>query len=250
MSYYAGQQFRAGIGLSTMWPALDWETYSEAGYVWNAAAQKWESPRGCGPQTRGLKAVGTFNYVNHPTFEPLSLAYDLLDGRGTRHWVPILTDFGLADEPHELIAHVAAGGILSAWNVYFERCVWSWCVRKWGWPVWHVENSRCDMAKAQVSAYPAALENAGALLLPEHLRKDKAGHALVRKLTVPKNPSAPPRLKASATLPLFPPETPEFAEALACDPATPEQIAVIARMERDDRARRIGEAVLDAIDGA
>jgi hypothetical protein len=36
---------------------------------------------------------------------------------------------------------------------------------------------------------PASLENIGEILLPEHMRKDKAGHALVRKLTVPKNPS-------------------------------------------------------------
>lgn len=187
----AGQQFRAGFGLSTVHPSLDWETYSEAGYVWNEAAQKWESPRGCGPQTRGLKAVGTYNYVMHPTFRALSLAYDLLDGRGVRHWVPVYTEyFGLADEPHELIAHVAAKRILAAWNVGFEMDVWNLhFVRLFGWPEWDVEYARCDMAKAQVSAYPAALENAGALLLPEHLRKDKAGTALVRKLTVPKNPS-------------------------------------------------------------
>jgi hypothetical protein len=189
MMYYAGQQFRAGVGLSTMHPSLDWETFSCAGYVWNEAAQKWESPRGCGPSVRGLKAVGVFNYTNHPTFEPLSLAYDLLDGRGMRHWVPRYCDVGLADEPHDLIAHVAGGKILAAFNVAFERAVWTWCVRKWGWPVWHVENSRCDMAKGQVSAYPASLENIGEILLPEHMRKDKAGHALVRKLTVPKNPS-------------------------------------------------------------
>src|SRR5262245_63277284 len=86
--FYDGQQFAAGCGLATMHPALDWETYSEAGYVWDEAAQKWASPRGCGAQTRGLKAVGTFNYVWHQTFEPLSLAYDLLDGRDVRHWVP------------------------------------------------------------------------------------------------------------------------------------------------------------------
>jgi DNA polymerase len=187
--YYAGQQFRAGVGLSTMHPSLDWETYSEAGLVWNADEQKWQPPRGCQGQTRGLRAVGTFNYVWHPTFEPLSLAYDLLDGRGMRHWVPVMTDVGLASEPHDLLAHVAAGGILAAFNVYFERTVWSWCVARWGWPVWHLENSRCDMAKSQVAAYPPSLEAVGDLLLPEHLRKDKAGHALVRKLTMPKNPS-------------------------------------------------------------
>jgi hypothetical protein len=203
--YLAGQQFRAGIGLSTMYASLDWETYSEAGYVWNEAAQKWESPRGCGPSVRGLKAVGSFNYTHHPTFEPLSLAYDLLDERGVRHWKPH-PDHDvdpLLYGPQDLIAYVAAGKILAAWNVAFERQVWAWCVRKWGWPVWLVENSRCDMAKAQVSAYPAALENAGQILLPEHLRKDKAGTALVRKLTVPKNPSKFRGVSKVTGLPLY-----------------------------------------------
>lgn len=188
--FHAGQQFRAGIGLSTMHPSLDWETYSEAGYVWNPDTQKWESPRGCGAQTRGLKAVGVFNYVNHPTFEVLSLAYDLLDGKGVRHWVPRPCEFGLADEPHDLIGHVARGGTLAAWNIGFDWTVWEYhCRARWGWPAWPIENARCNMAKAMVNAYPAALEDAGAILLPPHLQKDKAGHALVRKLTVPKNPS-------------------------------------------------------------
>ncbi len=175
-----------------MYPSWDAETYSEAGYEWNANLQKWESPRGCGPSVRGLKAVGAYNYVRHPTFRVLSLAYDLLDGLGMRHWVPTYTEVGLSDEPHDLIAHVGAGGILAAWNVSFELMIWAeHFVRLYGWPEWFVENARCDMAKAQVSAYPAALDNAGEILLPEHLRKDKAGGALVRKLTVPKNPSKP-----------------------------------------------------------
>lgn len=187
--YTYGQQFAAGHGLATMYPSLDFETYSEAGLVWSEADQKWRSPRGCGAQTRGLKAVGTFNYVWHPTFEPNSLAYDLLDGRGVRHWVPRRTEFGLADEPHDLLAHVARGGILAAFNVYFELTVWSWCVARWGWPEWKVENSRCVQAKCAVSAYPQALENVGAVLLPPHMQKDKAGGALIRKLTMPQNPS-------------------------------------------------------------
>ena len=183
-----GDQFRAAHGITTAYASWDVETYSEAGLVWNGA--KWESPRGCGAQTRGLKAVGVYNYVTHPTFELLSVAYDLLDGAGMRHWVPRWCEFGLVDEPHDLVAHVAAGRILAAWNVGFEWSVWNlYCVPKFGWPPLAIEQCRCDMAKAQVMAYPAALENAGAILLPAHLQKDKAGGALIRKLTVPQNPS-------------------------------------------------------------
>jgi hypothetical protein len=245
--YFAGQQFAAGFGLSTMHPSLDWETYSEAGYVWNATEQKWQSPRGCGTQTRGLKAVGVYNYVMHPTFRALSLAYDLLDGGGMRHWVPVYTEFGLADEPHDIIAHVAARRTLAAWNVGFEMTVWNLhFVRLYGWPYWDVEYARCDMAKAQVSAYPAALDNAGELLLPEHLRKDKAGAALVRKLTVPKNPSKARAKPAAAQASLFYPHAyclPEH-ECAVCFPFQTEHFA---EARRNEKALRIGEAVLDAI---
>lgn len=193
--YSYGQQFRAAFGLSTVWPGLDWETYSEAGMVYDEAGRTWRSPRGCGPQMRGLKAVGVFNYVWHPTFEPLSLAYDLLDGRGVRWWRPIKCDVGLADEPHDLLAHVAAGRNLAAFNVGFELTVWEWCVVNWGWPVLHLEQIYCTMAKGQVSAYPPSLAEVGYVLLPSHLQKDAAGEALVKKLTMPKKPSALPRAK-------------------------------------------------------
>jgi hypothetical protein len=188
--FYNGQQFAVGPRLSTMHPSWDVETYSEAGYVWNEADQKWRSPRGCGPSVRGLKAVGTFNYVTHPTFEFLSVAYDLLDGRGVRWWRPVFTEFGLADEPHDLVAHVRDGKILSAFNADFELDCWNlYAVPKYGWPIWHIGNARCDMAKAKAWALPGSLENVGEVLNIAE-KKDKAGTALVRKLTVPKNPSA------------------------------------------------------------
>lgn len=193
--YTYGQQFRAGFGLATVWPGLDWETYSEAGMVYDPVLRKWAHPRGYSGQNKGLRAVGVFNYVWHPTFEPLSLAYDLLDGRGVRHWVPVKCDVGLASEPHDLLAHVDAGRNLAAFNVNFELTVWEWCVVNWGWPVLRLEQMFCTMAKAMVHANPPSLEANGEILLPPHLRKDAAGEALVKKLTMPKKPSALPRPK-------------------------------------------------------
>lgn len=222
--FHAGQQFAAGCGLSTMYPSLDWETYSEAGFVWDAATQTWKHPRGCRGDTRGLKAVGTFNYVTHPTFEPLSLAYDLLDDRGMRHWVPLMTEFGLADEPHDLIAHVAAGRILAAFAVSFEIAVWNlYCVPKYGWPMWDVANARCDADKARVSAYPPGLENVGDVLNIAE-KKDKVGSYLIKLLTVPKDPG---KAKRARPKPKAPPERSRHLDPLP--EMTPEQIDAFDR---------------------
>jgi hypothetical protein len=186
--YVNGQQFRAGVGITTMHPTFDWETYSEAGYQWNYVTQKWESLPGLGPQNRGIGAVGAYNYITHPTFEVLSLAYDLLDGRGMRHWVPHMTEFGLADEPHDLIQYAAAGGILEAFNVGFELYVWNlYCAPRWGWKPLLIEQVRCCMAKARAHALPGSLADVGYVLDLVN-KKDPMGDYLIKKLTVPKNP--------------------------------------------------------------
>jgi hypothetical protein len=186
--YRNGQQFRAGIGITTMHPTLDWETYSEAGYVWNPAKQKWESLPGLSSQNRGLKAVGAYNYITHPTFEPLSLSYNLLDGRGEILWIPRMTEFGLADEPHDLIAYIRDGGIVEAFNVGFEAQVWNlYCVPRWGWPPLPQEQERCCMAKARANALPGGLGDVCDVLDLVN-KKDPTGDKLIRKLTVPKNP--------------------------------------------------------------
>lgn len=186
--YFNGQQFRAGLGITTMHPTFDWETYSEAGFVWNYVTQKWEPLPGLGAQNKGLPAVGAYNYITHPTFEILSLAYDLLDGRGMRHWVPRMTEFGLADEPHDLIQYAAAGGILEAFNVNFETWVWNlYCAPRWGWKPLQLEQLRCCMAKARANAYPGSLGDVGRVLNLVN-QKDPMGDYLIKKLTVPKNP--------------------------------------------------------------
>lgn len=147
----AGTQFAAGIGLATVLPDFDFETYSEAGLVWNSLLQKWDSPPGLADQNRGLKAVGARNYVEHHTFEVLSLAWNLKDGRGVQWWRPnpdIGYKFypkyvlGVRDgmHPYTLLEHVAAGGMLEAHNVNFEWIVWNvHCTPVLGWPPFHCD---------------------------------------------------------------------------------------------------------------
>jgi|SRR5579859_550313 len=216
-------------GWSTLLPSCDFETYSEAGFAWEDVpgyhkwvkrknlefpVPAWVEPTrrltslpGIADTNRGLPVVGVRNYVRHPSFEVLSLAYDMLDGRGPQHWVPHWTTGKWPEQvitgcyntmpnahPWALLDYVANGGLLGGWNVVgFEYEVWNgYCVPTWGWPELKLEQCRDTQAKAAVSGYPRALKNAGKVIfLPSeaHLQKDPAGDALIRKLTVPRNPT-------------------------------------------------------------
>lgn len=207
----AGTQYVAGIGLATVLPDKDWETYSEAGYAWHPHLKKWGSLPGLAEQNRGLTAVGARNYIEHPSFRLLSLAWNLKDGKGERWWRPDphlieLPRYGPHSDdcpliyggscecptqyhPWELIDHVEHDRLIEAWNVPFEWQVWNfYCVPKLGWPELKQEQCRDAMAKARASAYPGKLKHAGpALNLSE--RKSPEGERLIKKLTVPKNPT-------------------------------------------------------------
>lgn len=243
----AGDRVLAGAGFATILPEIDFETYSEAGFVWVEipgyeklvpglwrpfkgtrrkpapviydATGYWEwtperrivvsptkelaSLEGLPNTKRGLPAVGVYNYVRHPTFEILNLTYNLKDGYGPRFWRP-----GLPVEIlRPLFDWVREGqlaclfpenpqcvGLLEAWNCFFEATVWKeYCTPKLGWPSILAIQWRDAMAKAARFSYPRALDNAGDVILnpvtEAHLKKDKAGKDLVRKLTVPKNPT-------------------------------------------------------------
>lgn len=177
-------QVAAGPSAATLYPPIDFETYSEAGYVYDAQRQKWESLPGIAKTNRGLSVVGVRKYVTHPSFRLLSLAYDLLDSHGMR----LQTDFCFL-APEDLLAYLAAGGIIEAWGAGFEFTVWNYhCVPRLGWPALPAEQIRCCMAKARASSYPGALANTGSVL---NLReqKDAEGKRLLRKFSVPRNPT-------------------------------------------------------------
>jgi hypothetical protein len=186
----AGTQLIAGLGVATIYADIDFETYSPAGFVWNAEAQRWDGPPGAPQQKKGLPVVGTTVYSAHPGFEILSMSYDLKDGRGRRHWHP-----GMA-LPQDLFAHITAGQPLEAWNVGFER--WTWeqlCVARWNWPPVHPDQWRCAMAKARAHALPGALAKTGEVLNLA-VQKDAGGKRLLDKFSVPQKPTkGDPRLR-------------------------------------------------------
>lgn len=179
-----GTQLHRGSGYAILLPAADFETYSEAGFVWNEAEQWWNKPSGAeGTNKKGLGIVGRRNYVKHPSFEILSLAWDLFDGKGEREWIP-----GLC-EPEELLRWVERGNPLEAWNSGFEFDVWNeYAVPVRRWPALHLEQTYCAMAKSRAFAYPGKLENAGDVMQLA-VRKDKDGDRLLTKFSQPRNPT-------------------------------------------------------------
>lgn len=179
-----GTKIARGSGYALLLPAVDFETYSEAGWVWDETDQWWNKPPGAeGTNKKGLGIVGRRNYVKHPSFEILSLAWDLFDGKGEREWVP-----GLC-EPEELLRWVEDGNPVEAWNAGFEFDVWNEygaVVRRW--PRLKLEQTYCAMAKSRAFAYPGKLENAGEVMQLA-AQKDKDGGRLLTKFSQPRNPT-------------------------------------------------------------
>lgn len=186
----AGTRLPAGLGVSTVLPNLDFETYSEAGYVWvpqptpkNPEAGKWQGPRGASKGSKGLGVVGAAVYAEHPSTEVLTLSYNLKDGRGVQRWNP------RRPPPSDLFDYIARGGLLKGWNTAFEWWIWNCvCVRRYGWPPLPLFQMRCTMAQSRASGLPGRLDAAGGVLGLDVV-KDGRGKSLLDKFSVPRTPT-------------------------------------------------------------
>lgn len=179
-----GVELIAGHGKSQIIADLDFETYSEAGFIWNPSTNKYVSP--LGPmKEKGLSVVGTAVYAQHPSTEVICMAYDLKDGKGRRLWVPGEGLTPLAD----LFAHLAKGKLIEAWNCSFERWIWHYvCVPKYGFPELPFFALRDAAAKALAYGLPPSLGPA-ALALNTMQKKDTEGKRLIQKFSIPRNPT-------------------------------------------------------------
>lgn len=182
-----GTRLFAGLGTATVLPDFDFETASDAGYVYDAFDDKWRGPEGSPAGKKGLPVIGAAVYAAHQSTRVLTLAYDLKDFRGPRVWRAGLPD------PEDLFAYLRSGGLIEAWNVGFERWIWELvCVPRLGWPTIHPRQYRCAMAKSRASAFPGALGKAGAAMKLS-VQKDKEGKRLLDKFSSPRNPTATDR---------------------------------------------------------
>lgn len=177
----AGTKLVAGMGTSTVLPDFDFETYSEAGFIWNPLKGKYEAPNNA--KVKGLPSIGAAVYSEHSTTEVLSLAYDLKDGIGKRLWVPG------CPPPTDLFNHIKNGGLMEAWSISFERWIWhNVCMPKYGWPSFPIEQMRCAKAKSHAFAIPGSLDAAGRIMDIKN-KKHKDGKRLLDKFSMPRNPT-------------------------------------------------------------
>lgn len=179
--YRIGTKLNAGLSHSTVIADIDFETYSEAGYVWNEDRQQFQALKNA--REKGLFAIGTARYAEHHSTEILSLAYNLKDGLGKRLWIPGNS------LPEDLFMHVRRGGLLEAWNVAFERWIWlKVCVPKYNFPEISFYQWRDAMAKARAFSLPGALSAAGKVLNIKN-KKFEEGKRLIDKFSKPRNPT-------------------------------------------------------------
>lgn len=158
---------------------MDFETYSEAGFTWDASAGKWlkVGPKG------GIADVGAWAYSRHPSTECLWLSYDMRDGKGVRDWMPWMP------APVELFDYVAQGGLIEAHNSFFEYCIWNNVFsRQMGAPPMPVDQLRDSAAACAAHGLPRSLEDAGRVMGCAQ-QKDTKAAAQVKKLWMPRKPT-------------------------------------------------------------
>ena len=88
-----------------------------------------------------------------------------------------------------LFAWMAAGGLVEAHKVDFERWIWETIgVPQHGFPHLRPDRLACSMATARVNTLPGGLDMLGSVLqLP--VQKDKEGTRLINKFSVPNKPT-------------------------------------------------------------
>lgn len=182
---------------------IDFESYSEAGFLWNEEKQTWDKLPGAAK--KGISAVGTVAYAEHPSTEVLSLHYKLPGWNDVRRWHPGMPN------PQELFDYIAAGGLLGAHNSMMEFSIWHYvCRRRYGWPELPMAQLRCTAAQARVNNYPGALGEL-TTVLPVETPKNPEGKALINRFCVPQKPT-----KKQPNKRIYPHEDVEASERFWC----------------------------------
>lgn len=175
---YYGERYEAGPGVSTVLAGMDFETYSEAGYVFREG--RWKPLQ---KGKTGIGCVGAWVYSEHPSCEVLTFAYDLHDGTGEVVWTPD------HQSPLELFEHMASGRLAEAVNSFFEYCIWTnVCRRRYGWPDLPLDQVRDVAAKAGAWTLPRKLQDVAAVLNTP-TQKDTEGGKIMKRVSRPRTPT-------------------------------------------------------------
>jgi DNA polymerase len=202
----AGFQMPVGPYVTTILAEGDFETFSTAGFVWQAPTEKkpygsWACLPGAAQGKKGLSVIGARIYAEHASTEVLTFTYDLKDGKGKRRWRPGMPN------PQDLFDHLAGGGLFLAHNAMFEKLIWEFvCCRKYGWPMFDYRQFRCSAAKSRAWGLPSSLADVGSVLQLA-TQKDKEGTRLMKLFSWPRDPT-----KKDPRWRILPSDEPEEAE--------------------------------------
>jgi len=159
---------------------LDFETYSEAGTKFNLETGKWSGSAPTGNK-KGIGLVGAYVYAEHPSTEVTVACYSADGGKTVNTWRP-------GDPaPKDLLDHAEGGGLITAWNSFFEWSIWNLvCVRLYGWPPLPIAQTRDSMAVGCAWSLPSSLANASEVVFGKS-EKDATGKKVMLKLSQPRN---------------------------------------------------------------
>jgi DNA polymerase len=125
-----------------------------------------------------LKDRGLDVYANDPTTEVICIAFGTSEDN-----VQVKSPEDM--KYSKLIAHVAQGGKIAAWNALFEYAIWNCvCVPKYDWPPLKLEQCIDTMGVAAANNIPQSLDEAGEFMDAEY-KKDPIGKRLIQKLCKP-----------------------------------------------------------------
>lgn len=137
-------------------------------------------------ETRSLldvTVVGAFKYAKHPSTDVTVWSY-AFDDEPAQVWSPHWYWSARPDpNPKELLDHIATGGLVVAWNAFFDRHIWNEVmVNKYGWPELSLDQVLCAQAQAEANNLPGKLEKAAECLGTYH-QKDPKGRTLISQLS-------------------------------------------------------------------
>lgn len=129
-------------------------------------------------------AAGAWIYAKDPSTEVLCLCFALGDEEPTLISMDELT---LAPQLYpELFDRIQAGVPISAFNAFFEACMWQHImVPKFKWPAIQPRQWRCSAAKAAAATMPRSLKDCGAALKAKH-QKSISGKNVMLKMCKPR----------------------------------------------------------------
>ncbi len=159
---------------------IDFEAYSEAGFIWNEKKQKWLP---LAPKKKGIQAVGTAAYCQHPSTEVLILCYKFDGDSSVSAWI------AGQPPPTDLLDYIKSGGLVVAAFSFFEFELWlEVCHARLGWPHLPVEQTSDVLAKARAYGVSGKLDQVTKYLQVGEY-KDSAGKDLINKYSIPRNPT-------------------------------------------------------------